>query len=127
MPYNRSEWKQAHTRKKGTEAEDLAVKYLKDKGYEVVKRNFHFGNFGEIDIICKDKEFLVFVEVRSKAKKDAIEPMETITFKKRKTLRKVAEGYLYVNKITEQPCRFDFIGVDFTRGEPQLQHIENAF
>ena len=53
----------------GKKGEDLAVKFLKKKSYKIIERNFRAGKYGEIDIIAKDKDELVFVEVKTKTNK----------------------------------------------------------
>lgn len=116
-----------NSREKGAIAEDLAKKLLIDKGYKIVKTNFHFGNVGEIDIIAKDGNVLVFVEVKSRQSPYFGAPIESLTPKKAKQVRKVAEGYLFVNKISNVECRCDFIGIDLTGKKPDVEHIINAF
>jgi putative endonuclease len=114
-------------RAKGATAEDLAEEYIKTKGYSIIKRNFHFGREGEIDIIAQDGNTLVFVEVKARYSSAFGTPEEAVTYKKQKTLRRTAEGYLYVNKITNQECRFDVIAVDYEKKPTEIRHIVNAF
>ena len=114
------------TRDKGTYGENLAVEYLEEKGYVILKRNFHFGKTGEIDIIADDDGELVFVEVKYRTNRSYGDPMESLTPKKVNTLRRTAEGYLYVNKIQDKSCRFDIIIINKTGAEPVIEHIENA-
>ena len=115
-----------NTRAKGDEAENMAVDYLLKKGYEIKKRNFHFGQMGELDIIAEDKSVLVFIEVKSKRMDTQYDPFLNITPKKQRTIRKIAESYLYVNKITDRECRFDAISVDYTKSPPEIIHLVNA-
>lgn len=116
-----------NTREKGKTAEELAAEYLKNKGMVIVRRNFHFGREGEIDLIARDGDILVFVEVKSRRSNEFGTPEEGITFAKRKYLRHAAEGYLYVNKLDDCECRFDFVGVDYAKNPAELRHIINAF
>ena len=118
---------QKSTTQKGREGEDSAADFLIKKGYEIIKRNFHFGRSGEMDIIAKDGNFLVFVEVKARQYKSYGSPLEAITYSKTKALRRVAEGWLYVNKIVDQECRFDVIAVDMSKAPFEIEHIENAF
>ncbi len=114
------------TSEKGKFGENLAVEYLKEKGFNIIKRNFHFGKTGEIDIIAEKDNELVFVEVKYRTERSYGDPLDSLTPKKVNTLRRTAEGYLYVNKIYDKPCRFDIIIINKTREENRIQHIENA-
>jgi putative endonuclease len=114
------------TRERGNTAENIVAEYLAEKKYKIIKRNFHFGKFGEIDIICEYNNMLVFIEVRSRFSQNSIDPIETFSYKKRRSVMKTIEGYLYVNKITNKDCRFDFIKVDMFYDSPKITHIENA-
>jgi putative endonuclease len=116
-----------NSREKGSSAEALAIAYLKSKNFRIIKQNFYFGRYGEIDIIAKDGNVLVFVEVKSKSSKSSVNPIESINYKKQKHLKRAAEGYLYVNNIYEQECRFDVIIIDFTIEPPSIEHIIQAF
>ena len=117
----------ATTVNKGREGESIAASYLEKKGYEIIKRNFHFGRFGEIDIIARDSDELVFVEVKI-AYGDAFgDPASWITPPKIAKVKKAAEGYLFVNKIANVPCRFDAVIVDRRGGRAKINHIKNAF
>lgn len=98
-----------------------------EKGLKIVKRNFHFGKTGEIDIIAYDNDVLVFVEIRSKSNDAYGDPLSSITQGKIRKIRKTAEGYLYVNNINDTECRFDVVTVDFTKNQPELNHIPFAF
>ena len=115
-----------NTRDKGYESEALAVKYLEEKNFKIIKQNFTFGRIGEIDIIAEDGDVLVFVEVKSTQTTLYGNPLEYITPKKQANLRRVAEGYLYVNKIYDKSCRFDVITIDYTKKEPEILHLIQA-
>ena len=116
-----------NNRSKGTKAEDIAVEYLTEKGFKIIKRNFTFGKAGEIDIVCKDKDVLVFVEVKSRSSYEYGDPILSMTNAKIKNIRRVAEAYLYVNKIENMECRFDFIGIDLRTSKAEINYIPNAF
>lgn len=112
----------------GKEGEDIATKYLKEKGLEIIERNFHFSNIGEIDIVAKEQDQTVFVEVKSRLNLDYGEPEYAITPKKIKQIKKMAELYLYDKDIEEINCRFDVIAVVIGDGtNPQITHYANAF
>jgi len=114
------------TRQKGKVSEQIAENFLFEKGYEIIKRNFQWGKLGEIDIVAKDKNILVFVEVKSCTTKLYGDPLFFVTPQKARQLQKVAQGYLYVNKITDQDCRFDIVAIDFSEKPYVITHLENA-
>lgn len=111
----------------GKSGEDIAEQFLIEKGYEIIKRNFRFGK-GEIDIIAKDDDYIVFVEVKSRKNYNYGEPEYAITKSKQRQLKRMAESYFYVNGIQEQLCRFDVITiVGEKEDELKINHIINAF
>ena len=114
-------------RAKGNKAEDFAFEYLIKSGFNVIKRNFTFSRYGEIDIIAKKQNVIIFFEIRSKHNNSPYEPILSIGYAKQKNMRKAAEGYLYINKINDQECRFDLITVDYSHNseKPQIEHLEN--
>lgn len=115
-----------NNRSKGDIGESKAIEYLERIGYTIIKRNFHFSNIAEIDIIAEDNDVLVFIEVKSRYSDEFGSPLESITPRKVQSLRKAAEGYLYVNKITEKNCRFDIISIRLDMNN-KLEHIREAF
>lgn len=113
-------------RQKGKEGEDLAVDFLRAKGYRILERNFRFER-GEIDIIAQEGETLVFVEVKARRSKTYGEPEEAVTEFKKRQLEKVAEGYLVERGIEVRECRFDVIAIEVKEKKPTIRHIVNAF
>lgn len=116
-----------NNREKGKYGEDIACRYLESKGYKIIKRNFHFSKISEIDIICEKDDTLVFVEVKARSSTEYGDPILAINEAKQKSLRKAAEGYLYINKINDKACRLDVVLVDTYSNPPKAKHIENAF
>lgn len=107
----------------GKEYEKKAVKYLQEKGYYIIDQNF-YSRGGEVDIIAKDKEYLVFIEVKYRTDMSQGYPEEAVYQSKRKKIVKTAKYYMLKNNIsTSQAIRFDVISV---LGE-ELRHIEDAF
>lgn len=106
----------------GIGGEDLAVEYLIKKKYKILSRNFKT-KIGEIDIIAKDKNVIVFVEVKTRTNDVFGLPREAVTSAKQSKIRMVATQYLKIHGGLNQACRFDVI--DILRGE--LTHIENCF
>jgi putative endonuclease len=108
----------------GTDAENQAEAFLKEKGFETVQKNFRYGK-GEIDLIAKKGTWLVFVEVRSRSSAAFGMPEQTISKSKVSLLKKTAEAYIY--KINwKGPIRFDIVSILFTK-PIDIQHFEDAF
>ncbi len=114
------------TKEIGNYGEDLASKYLVHKGYKIIKRNFHFGKYGEIDIVAEINNILVFVEVKTRTNTDYYDPILSINYPKQLALRKAAEGYLYVNKINDKECRFDVVIINLSQNPPKAKHFINV-
>lgn len=111
----------------GKEGEDIAAKYLKEKGFEIIERNYHYSH-GEIDIIANDKNQLVFIEVKTRLNLEFGEPEYAINPKKIKQIKKIAELYLFDKEIEEVDCRFDVIAIVLgDNSNPYIEHYENAF
>ncbi|MBQ4284708.1 MAG: YraN family protein [Lachnospira sp.] len=114
-------------RKVGEQWEIHATEYLKNKGYDIIEHNYRC-RMGEIDIIAKEQEQLVFVEVKYRSGRTLGYSLEAITPAKQNTLCKVAAYYLTtVYKSQNIACRFDVIGFDTINGKVEISHIVNAF
>ena len=107
----------------GAEYENRAVIFLKEKGYQIIKQNFRCRQ-GEIDIIAKDGEYLVFTEVKYRKNAYQGAALEAVTMQKQRRILQAARYYLYMtSQNMHVPCRFYVIAFE---GE-QVTHIENAF
>jgi putative endonuclease len=113
-------------RSTGTEGETLAAAFLQENGFSIVERNFRFGR-GEIDLVARDGNELVFVEVKSRRSRRYGAPEESVTPAKEAQLKKVAEGYLYERNIEDQSCRFDVVTITYQKEVPVLRLIRNVF
>ncbi|MDE5616209.1 MAG: YraN family protein [Clostridia bacterium] len=111
-----------NNKKAGIEGENTAIEYLKKKGYRILERNFT-SKTGEIDIIAQDKNYLVFVEVKSRDNLKFGYPVESVTLNKARKIVRTAECYLLYRKRQNSLCRFDIIEV--LKGE--VNHIKNAY
>ena len=111
----------------GKEGEEIAVKYLEEKGFEIIERNYQYGH-GEIDIVAKDKDELVFIEVKTRLNLELGEPEYAVNQRKIKQIKKMAELYLFDKEIEEENCRFDVIAIILlNKTIPQITHYESAF
>lgn len=106
----------------GNIGEELATQYLKKKGYQILDRNFS-NKIGEIDIIAKQNNTIIFIEVKSRNSAKFGLPREAVTRYKQNKIRTIALSYLKQKKLFNSSCRFDVIE-DFN-GE--IRHIENCF
>jgi putative endonuclease len=106
---------------KGKDAEDKALEFLTQKGYELLARNYRFGK-GEIDLVVVKENTLVFVEVRSLQSADFGFPEQSISEKKKQLLQKTAENFIF-EKNWQKNIRFDIIAL---LGK-QIEHFEDAF
>ena len=109
----------------GKLGEDLAVEYLTSKGYEILERNWR-NRHKEIDIIAKDGQELVIVEVKARQTDEYGEPDIAVTKKKQRMLIAAANAYILKNGLDTE-TRFDIISIVAKEGEPQIEHIEDAF
>jgi putative endonuclease len=105
----------------GKAGESIAVKYLQKKGYEILEQNFRT-KMGEIDIIARQNERVIFVEVKRRSSGRFGKGYEAVGWHKQQQIIKVAHYYIKINEL-KVLCRFDVISID---GE-EIKHIENAF
>ena len=112
----------------GDKGEKLAEDFLKRKEYEIIQRNYRC-RMGEIDIIAKQDDVIVFVEVRTKQTESFGPPEQSVTSGKINRITKAALSYLQEKELAGRTCRFDVIAIMFPKGsrEPRIDHIENAF
>jgi putative endonuclease len=109
-----SQRKQPLTRMQlGKIAEDAAARYLQVHGYAIMARNWRCA-FGEIDIVARQGEELVFVEVKSRTSGELARPADSVNARKQERLGMLARAYLAQNVKGECPCRFDVVEVLMT-------------
>ena len=109
---------------KGRAGEMIALKYLIDNKANILETNYRI-NSGEIDIIAKTENKIIFIEVKSRTSKDYGLACEAVDYKKIGKITSVAKHYLLTNNIKNCEIRFDVIEVYFN--EEKINHIENAF
>ncbi|MCB2203250.1 YraN family protein [bacterium] len=110
------------------EGEEAAAEYLRGLDWHIIEKNFHYGKAGEIDIIARDGEWTVFVEVKSRRSVSYGPPEYSITPSKQRQLMRIARGWMYLQGAGELLCRFDVIIVEYSiGGERRIKHYRNAF
>jgi putative endonuclease len=118
-----------NTKLRGSWGEAEAMSYLKQKGYTAVGMGFRT-RFGEIDLIVKDKKYIVFAEVKLRKNDRFAEAREFVDSNKRERLRTTAELWLARHETELQP-RFDVIEIYAPEGvntiNPKIIHLEDAF
>ena len=110
----------------GEKGEALAAKYLKKYGYKIIAQNYRTP-LGEIDIIAKDKNTIVFVEVKSRRSIRFGSPKWAVTAKKQRKISMVALHYLKTTRQTADKARFDVVSIISNRDDPQIEIVKNAF
>lgn len=112
-----------NNRKFGENGEELACQYLERQGYEILERNKHYSRFCEIDIIAKQKNTTVFVEVKTRRTNDFGSPFEAITPSKFANIVKGVQYYLSENSNVKD-YRIDVIGITI-KPELKIEHMKN--
>ncbi len=111
--------------KLGQKGEELACRFLVNRGYKIISRNFKTSH-GEIDVIAKDNDTLVFIEVKTRESLEYGLPFESVNRMKRRKIANVA--MMYLKKLRELPaCRFDIVSIYHKKGNPVFELIRDAF
>lgn len=105
----------------GDKGEDYAVKYLKKHGCKILQRNYR-KKFGEIDIIAKSKDYILFVEVKTRHTNPYTQPYEAVDLRKQQKIIKTSLAYLSEKKL-DSFCRFDVCEVFVNSDNLKLDHI----
>ena len=110
----------------GHASEQLAVEYLRGKGYKILTRNFRTP-FGEVDIIARDNDVVVFIEVKARKTQCFGHPKWAVTKAKQRKMTMVAQAYLKKHAGLDTRSRFDVVTIQHTGGQLVIELIANAF
>lgn len=110
----------------GRLGESLAVRHLRNRGYRILARNYR-NRFGEIDIVARHGDALVFVEVKARSSARFGPSRAAVDRSKQKKISMVALGYLKEHRQTDAKARFDVVCVDAGPDRPRVEVIANAF
>ena len=110
----------------GLAGQQAAEKFLQSKGYEILARNYR-AKSGEVDLIVKDGEYIVFVEVKFRRGLKYGYPREAVGYTKQKRIMDTALHYLAHNNLADTDMRFDVVEVLEQQGKMYASHVENAF
>jgi len=111
----------------GAIGENHASWYLHNLGYEIIERNYHFSSYGEIDIIVKKDNLLVFVEVKTIRDNFFGAPENRVDEHKQNQIFQIAEAFLAENNFEEYECQFDVISIVLENNKFKINHIKDAF
>lgn len=109
----------------GKIGEQMAAKYLTDKGYLILEHNYRRGHL-EIDLIALDEDELVIVEVKSRAYDNILQPEDAVDHKKRQALIRLANEYVKTHNRKEN-VRFDIVTVVSKADGAEIKHLKNAY
>ncbi|GAB2668923.1 YraN family protein [Kribbella swartbergensis] len=110
----------------GRYGEDLAARYLTDAGLVILERNWRC-ELGEIDIVAREHDTLVVCEVKTRRGLNYGSPLESITYRKLTTLRKLAGRWLQTHQLKPAAVRIDVVAVLFDRSTPpRVDHVRGA-
>ena len=109
----------------GREGEYRAARFLAEKGYKILDRNYNTRS-GEIDLVALHNGEVVFVEVKTRTSDAYGAPELAVTPQKQRRMIKAALGYIKYKKLHQVPCRFDVVAITAAAGH-ELQLIQNAF
>ena len=109
----------------GKKGEEIAVNFLKNKGYRILDTNWRLGR-NEIDIIAMDGRFIVIAEVKTRQSNQFGEPEIAVTREKQKALIRSANAYVRLKRLDHE-VRFDIISILLTKDGEHVNHIADAF
>lgn len=110
----------------GKKGENIAAAYLKKNGYRIRETNYRCA-LGEIDIIAREKDELVFVEVKTRSSVELGYPEQAVGINKQKKMSQVALWYLEEKNLTDTKARFDVVAITKSDSQEEIKLIKNAF
>ncbi len=110
----------------GKKGEDLAVRFLKKRGYQIIQRNYTC-KMGEMDVIAKEKDTLVFIEVKTRTSTTFGPPQLSVHFSKQNQLSKVALHFLKEKNLSDIRARFDVVAILLGPKGEEIELIRDAF
>jgi putative endonuclease len=110
----------------GKKGEDIAVAYLKSRGYRIVECNYKCP-LGEIDIVARDGDEIVFVEVKSRKSEEFGDPQLAVGLKKQKKVSRISLAYLKEKHLYPCNARFDVVAIKMLPDGSTVELIQNAF
>ncbi len=112
----------------GESGEAIAARALRRAGYRILVERYTCP-VGEVDLVARDRDTLVFVEVKTRSSADRYPPGEAVHLRKQRQVARVAEYYLAATRAAAGPCRFDVVAITVPEGggPPRVEVIRDAF
>lgn len=111
----------------GKKGEDLAAQYLSKQGVTIIDKNYHFSRYAEIDLIGRQNNETVFIEVKTRGGLGFGPPEDAVTPAKQDKIRQAAESYILFHPQLGGNFRFDVVAINFNeQGKPQIKHFKNV-
>lgn len=111
---------------RGRQGEHVAEEFLRAQGYVILERNYRVA-FGEVDLIVRDRQTLIFVEVRTHSGATFGDPLASVNVRKQRQIAKAALHYLIRSGLMEREARFDVVGIRWENEQARITHVKNAF
>ena len=109
----------------GKRGEEVAANYLQEKGFKILETNWRFGR-NELDLVTRDGETLVIVEVKTRHSNTLVEPEMAVNREKQRAIIRSANAYVKIKR-WEQETRFDIISILINGERKEINHIPDAF
>ena len=110
----------------GQLGEKLALKKIRNLGYKCIEKNYRC-HLGEIDLIAKDGDCLVFIEIKTRKGRPTVYAKEAVDQRKKRQISKVALAYMKANNCLDTKSRFDVIAINIRGEKEEIEVISNAF
>jgi putative endonuclease len=110
----------------GKKGENLALKTIRNMGYQDILQNYRC-RLGEIDLIARDGDTLVFLEIKTRRTGSTADAKEAVNARKRRQISKVALNYMKTNNCENTRARFDVVAISLVGSSPKIEVIKNAF
>jgi putative endonuclease len=116
----------SENKKLGKKGEEFALRFLKKRGYRIIEKNY-VCKMGEMDIIAKEKDTLIFIEVKTRTSMDFGPPQLAVTQFKQRQMSKVALCFLKEKNLEDVKARFDVVAILLNSGREEIELIKDAF
>ena len=110
----------------GNKGEKIAADFLKKNGYRIIDKNFRCP-LGEIDIVAREKDAIVFVEVKTRKSSELGYPEQAVGIKKQKKMSQLALWFMQKKKIIDASARFDVVAITMLSSGDEIKLFKNAF
>ena len=110
----------------GKKGEDEAARFLASLGYRLLERNYRC-RFGEVDLIAKDGQSIVFVEVKTRANENYGTPKHSVDDRKQRRISLASQDYMVKKGLTESAARFDVVSITEDKNGFSVEHVIDAF